>query len=295
MQIATHVLAYNVSRYIRLALRNMAPHVDKIYVVHSRQPLGYNREARNSMTNPTSTDEIRAAGLGDKVEIIEGVWAEEEGMRNACLARAKAEGFDWLLIQDADEFYTDKGWSQIKGALARGIRQQHYTTTWYNFWKSSHYVLVSTNGEIKECNAGFAVRCKSDLQFKCKRMTNSPCTMVIDSPCYHYGYVMSDEEMYTKIKTWSHAADFNSERWYRLKWLNWTEATRNLHPTDPTGWNRAIRFPLEQPEFAEEFALPVLLNHRVGLADVMRDGVYNTRAVLRVLARKGKKILKDSM
>jgi hypothetical protein len=145
---------------------------------------------------------------------------------------------------------------------------------------------VNANGEIKAANAGFAIRCRPHLRFRYKRLTNAQYTRVIDSPCYHYGYVMSDDEMHEKISTWSHAKDFNAEKWFRLKWLNWSEATRNLHPTNPVAWKKAIRFPLEQPEFAEEFALPINVRATRSLDDVLQDRIYDSKALLHDLARK---------
>lgn len=40
-----------------------------------------------------------------EIEVICSDFETEEDTRNDCLDRAIAEGFDWLVIQDADEFY----------------------------------------------------------------------------------------------------------------------------------------------------------------------------------------------
>jgi hypothetical protein len=271
MKIAVHLHAYNASRFIKLVLHNMAPFVDKIYVAYSHRPAGYVPESRANKSNPTAIDEILTAGIGAKLEVVQGDWLTEESMRNACLDRAKADGFDWMLIQDADEFYPEQSWHQILRVLRSNPQQEHFVTTWYNFWKSSHYVLANEHGEIKSTNAGFAIRCRQHLKFTDKRLTNAVNSRVIDAPCYHYGYVVSNEEMAHKISTWGHAREFNTERWYRLKWMNWRETTRYLHPTSPATWKSAIRFPLEQPDFADEFALPVKPAVGLTLNDLLSD------------------------
>ncbi len=171
--------------------------------------------------------------------------------------KARADGFDWFIIQDADEFYSEASWKKIKNILQNNKTDDHFTTTWYNFWKSSRFVLVNMNGSMKGTNAGFAVRCSSKLKFADRRICDTNITRVIDCPCYHYSYVMSDQEMREKIATWSHAHQVFSTSWFKYKWLNWTESTRWLNPVFPIADERAISFPLEQPDFAEQFAMPI--------------------------------------
>jgi len=279
MQIAAHVLAYNVSRFIRPVLKNMEPFVDKIYVAHSTCPFAYVPGVRESKVNPTTVEEILGAGIGPKLEIVEGSWLDEESMRNDCLKRAKAEGFDWLVTQDADEFYTEQGWEQLRATLLQNRRDDHYITPWLNFWKSSDYVLLNADGAMKQMNASFALRCRSPFQFVSRRQTNAVQSQVIDCPCFHYGYVMSDAEMMEKISTWSHANEVRSmTHWFRNKWLNWSEPTRYLHPTTPVIWPRAIRFSFDQPAFAAQFALPVSLKRDLSTGDMLGDYLYDTKA-----------------
>ena len=290
MKIATHVLAYNVNRFLKEVLENMEPHVDKIYIAYSEKPWGYVNTSRNNSTNPTKLSDVILASASKKIELVQGDWLTEEEMRNECLNRARVEGFDWFLVQDADEFYTEESWDQIKRTLLRNKSDDHFKTTWYNFWKSSQYVLVYPNGSIKHTNASFAFRCKSNINFVRKRwhMDNST---VLDYPCYHYGYVMSDIEMEEKISTWGHANELFAKSWYKYKWKNWNESTIYLHPTNPFSWSKAIRFPLQQPPFAEHFFLPTLLKQNDYL-DIAGDNIYNTNVILFESKKKVKRLIK---
>jgi hypothetical protein len=275
MKIAVHILAYNVSRFIRTALKNTAPHVDKIYVAYPKRPWNYTESSRAAKLNPTAFSEFETLELGTKIEVLQGDWMTEESMREECFTRAKAEGFDWLLIQDADELYEEKCWRQIRDKLERSASTEHFTTTWYNFWKSSQYVLQHPSGEIKGTNAGFAVRCLPHLHFTEKRLTNAASTTILDIPCHHYGYVMSDSEMEEKLTTWGHSHETNPNRWFRLKWRNWRESTRYLHPVSPPVWTRAIRWPYVQPDFAEEFALDVAAPLRISVGEQLEEIAFN--------------------
>lgn len=256
MKLAAHMLAYNVDRYLPAAVTSLLPHVDRLYVAYPSRPFSYIPESRSSLGNPTPKSILDPFLSSGKIEIIEGDWEREEQTRNACFERARQEGFDWLLTIDADEFYSDESWDQAKTYLKTHSKARVVATTWYNFYKSSHYVAMDQYGSIKSTNANFAIRCVEGLTFADRRIPSDRDNVILDTPCYHYGYVLTDDEMLTKLKTWSHAGDFNTMRWFRLKWLGWSESTRNIHPTWPICWQRAIRFPLPQPPFAHEFALP---------------------------------------
>lgn len=296
MKIAAHVLAYNVTRFLKPVLENLEPHVDKIYIAHAEKPFGYIEKSRETLRNPTKIADIQAASSSNKIEIISGDWKTEEDMRNDCLIKARQDGFDWFITQDADEFYSETAWKQIKNILLRNKSDDHFITTWYNFWKSSHYVLMDMNGGIKSTNAGFALRCASDIKFIDRRLCNNQHRKVIDTPCHHYSYVMSDTEMAEKIATWSHAHQLYSSSWYKYKWLNWSESSKWLNPVYPMEYLRAVRFPMEQPDFAEQFALPLgntSQKKTPGFGDVMGENLYDA-SVHMVLAKNSvKKVVKS--
>lgn len=276
MQIAVHVLAYDVNRYINAMLRNVAPHVDKIYIAYPKRPWNYIPASRETRSNPTKLEDINLGDFKHKVEIIPGDWEKDEDSRNACFDRAKAEGFDWFLIQDADEFYTEESWRLIRDQLAKPTDCELFKTPWFNFWKSSEFVITDAYGSIKNVNAGFALRCKSDLYFDHSRTSNAQKVQVLDCPCYHYGWVKSDQEMFEKVTQWTHAHQFNGPRWFEVKWLNWNYATVNLSPRSMM-WRRAIRFPLHQPEFAFQFSCPVDPEKQLTIKQCLSESIYNFR------------------
>ena len=94
--------------------------------------------------------------------------------------------------------------------------------------------------------------------------------------------------MLEKIKTWGHSAEFNTDLWYQIKWLDWTEDTKNLHPTYPGIWRQAIRFPLEQPKFSEQFSLEINYKNSemaYRLKNIIYDAKFNIRDKARLLKR----------
>ena len=253
MQIATHILAYNVNSSIKEVIENISPHVDKIFIAYPKRPWAYKLTERNNRQNPTSLDFILECSKGHNVEIIKGDWEYDEDTRNECFELAKSQGFDWFMLQDADEFFDDKGWDLILNELKKSKNEKFFQTTWYNFWKSSEFVIVNDDGTIKSIKANLALRCLKDIKYVRSGIPNIEKNKLIDARCYHYGYVRTDFEVESKIKTWTHTNQFNNEAWYSIKWLNWNENTLNLNPTNPYLWKKAINFPYEQPNFAKKF------------------------------------------
>jgi len=291
MQLAVHILAYNVSRFLPHVIENVAPFVDKIFLAYPRLPFAYIPKSRLEKTNPTTLEELTTITSGTPIEIVEGDWLDEESMRNACLDRARSQGFDWLIIQDADEFYPEETWLQIRKLMLNAKNDDHLTTTSYNFWKSSYYVIVYRSGNIKHATAGFAIRCRPDTAFINKRLTNVSVSKTIDCACYHYGYALTDQEMEEKLQTWSHAHQFNTRRWFEIKWLNWRLETKNIDQICPPAWKRAVRFPFHQPEFAHTFALPIMELPKPTIGTVCSELAYDGYAYTYDMLRRTKRLV----
>jgi hypothetical protein len=277
-------------------MRNMEKFVDTIYLAWSPTSFGYTMPRQE---NPTNIYSYEFSKLLCDVRIIEGEWSNEEAMRNACLNYATIEGHDWLVVQDADEFYQAQDWHMLANYLKVAPQDiASVSTTWYQFWKHPFLVAENADKTIKSCNACFALRCNNEILFHSKRLPRIPCKMrsvLIDASCFHYGYALSDDEMYKKICTWSHSSEFNRDRWFRLKWLKWTLETKNIAPTNPSSWPRAIWFPGFQPDFVGN-----LFGTNLGLtSEIIRNScnhsLENTCYDLEVLAlaslRKTKKKL----
>ena len=281
-------------------LRNAAPYVDKIYIAYPSRPWAYSQYARENLTNPTKLDDVLIEGLDCDVEIVRGDWKYDEDTRNHLLSLARTEGFEWMIIQDADEFYNRDSWIRSTDLMRSGDLEdaELLLTPWYNFWKTPEYVIENHNGGIKSLNEGFAIRCSNpNLRFIFSRTSNAKNRRVVDEPCFHYGYVMSDEQMRLKIQTWAHTkqiADIN--KWYKLKWKNWSESTRYLHPGSPIHWSRAIRFPHPQPDFYWDFMPRKELTQREkGLILAFQEKVWDSLYLVKWSLRYFKGLIRASL
>jgi hypothetical protein len=277
MQIAVHILAYNVNLFLKEVIENSSPHVDKIFIAHPKRPWAYNLKSRNEDKNPTSLEFVEECSKGHNVEIIQGDWMYDEDTRNACFNLAKSQGFDWFITQDADEFYDDEGWDIIIKELKKSKNEKFFISNWYNFWKSSQYVIMYDNGSIKGTNSNFALRCLKEIKFFSKRKPNLTKPKLINADCYHYSMIFNDLEMKNKIESWGHTNEFNHKIWYQTKWLNWNENTLYLNPSNPRHWKKAIKFPYKQPFFSEKFSSNIEFRD-LNVKEKINDFIYDIKS-----------------
>lgn len=275
---AAHVLMFDCEQFILHMIDNCAPFVEKIYVAYSEVPWTYNTKSRITYTNSTQKDILSKSKYFNKIELIEGSWDTEEDQRNTCLLKAQKEGFDYLITQDADEFYRKEDYKKNLDEIIANPTHDVYITPWYVFWKSSDYVIQYQNGNITDYNVGFAINCKSEVKFTSRRMSNAKASYKLSGVCYHLAYVLTDEQVYRKISTWGHSHQFNRDSWYYRKWLHWNESTRNLHPLTPYYWKCAVKFKGDIPEVLAEFKSSDIRMIKNNLFDNIWDFVEDTKS-----------------
>lgn len=267
MKFGVHMFLYNVNRFILPALANCGPHVDRIYVIYSEQPWSrYNAQARGLYRNRTSPDILDQSPYRDKITLLRGEWESEDDARNAALSRARSDGMDYLVVQDADEYYFHADYRKNLEFLAAHPEVSYFRAQWYLFWKSTDYIIQGWHGKVISNCENFAVNCRTPVTFSRYRLVAAPVEAALTVPGvgYHLSSVYSDEEMLEKLSTWGHAQQVgNRQRWFEQKWQYWTESTRFLSVIPPraTSW-KAIRFDAPLPEVLRDFPNPDVVFRR---------------------------------
>ena len=248
MKFATHVLFYNVDKFILKNIDNSGPHVDRIYVTYSKKPWVYNKKARKNFSNTSNLDLLEQSKFYNKITIIEGEWEYDEDQRNACLEKAKQDGIDYLINHDADEFYFHKDFKKMIAEVKSNPDYDYYITPMINFWKTLDYIVLTNNGEKIVGQPELIVNLNKTQEFIRARRLSGKNIYSLSVLCYHASFVLSNEECWNKINTWGHTHQFKLKRWYKQKWLKWNIDTINLHPVTPKAWSRAIKYNGALPE-----------------------------------------------
>jgi hypothetical protein len=267
---AVHVLMFDCEKTILRMLDNCGPHVDKIFVTYSSLPWTYNERARKEFKNSTDKNILEKSNFFSKIQLIEGEWETEEDERNNCLKFVKDQNFDFLIIQDADEFYTKEDYQKNLSEIRKQPWYELYQSPVRSFWKNLHYILVNKNETIN-----FAINCNKEIKFKSLRSTNAKKKLKLSGICYHLTTVLTDDEYKKKLAHWGHATKFRQEEWFQKKWLKWNESTKNLHPLTPWHWKKAIRYDGPIPAELEGFEEPIVEQYNKNSYEIFFDKWYD--------------------
>jgi len=245
------VLAYNQQEYLGYCLRALLPCVDHVVALLPDAPfVRYNPDARREFTSLDATPRILAEldAEFDGLTVVEGRWDGEPEMRNEGLGRLRELGVEVCLSVDADEFYPDGGVERLLAAVeADASPGAVYYARYHTCYRTFQRRVVSDH------RMAVAVHLVDDTHFPRRRTaTGERRDLGDDHFFWNMGYVLSDERMWEKIRTWSHAHEV-LDGWWRDKWLGFTPETRDLFRKEP-----ASRWPCTVPVDPRE--LPAILH-----------------------------------
>ncbi|MCA6379549.1 MAG: hypothetical protein IM606_16935 [Cytophagales bacterium] len=280
-KIAVQILYFNSHHFILHTLANCVSHVDKIFLSYSPSPWSvYNKDALNDFKNQSSLDIVRQSINYSKVEIVQGVWETEEAQREACRLIAQEQGYDFLIVQDADEFYLPEDYESNIQLMVENPQYEVYQTPWINFWKSTRYALVHkqhlgvSNTLYSTCPL-FAINLRLPVKFESRRVPkNSTSVFQLKGICFHLSYVFSDIDMFIKISTWGHAHQVN-KNWFKWKWLAWHFDKRNINPFCSVDWVKAVPFTGLLPAELQRFENPIHISIQLTLYDRLQEFLHD--------------------
>ncbi len=240
-------MAYKQDDYLGYCLSAIYPHVDLIEVMQSDRPFtAYNPMSRHEFMTPDKTLEILQAfpDTHRKMHITVGEWADEESMRKEATDNLRRRGASICLIIDADEFWPDGLLESCIAYMHQNLEQGQVAWSRYK----TLFKRVDRLVDFPGARLPIAFECHSELRFIDRRV---PAGDRIDLPqefyYWHLGYVLSDERMYEKIHTFSHAHEVPSS-WYQDKWIQFSDDTTDLCRKDPKRWPRTVSLnPWELP------------------------------------------------
>jgi hypothetical protein len=235
------VLGYKQEEYISYSLRCLAPFCDHVVVMYSEAPwIVSNPMAREHFGTPDRTREILDALCSEhpNIQVVEGVWDSAPQVRQAALRRLRRLGVEVCLITDADEIYPD---GMVERLLAHIDRRSHpgavYYARYMTCYRRFDYVVESDH------RMSIAVHLDETTEFR--QLPRRPTGVHLDLPddiyYWHMGYVLSDERMWEKIHTISHAHEVLPD-WYESKWLKWSPDETDLFRKEPASrWGSTVR------------------------------------------------------
>lgn len=257
------LLFYSDSTILRM-IDNCAPFVEKIYIGYSEVPwTDYNKASRSAFKSTATPDILKDCKWNHKIEVIQGVWPSDEAERNELLDRARQDGMDYVIVQDADEFYHPEELQKNIDGIKANPDYPVYRCPWTVFFKTTDYVLkvrpdmLSKPTTVTTC-PNFAVNCRlPDVHFSWTRLANRMDeAFMLPGLCLHLAWVLDDGKVWMKVQTWGHSHQFDGKKWYRHKWLAWKPSSRYIGHITRFNYVQAVPFTGKLPKELIGFPAP---------------------------------------
>lgn len=239
MKTGVQILVYNQEEYLEYFLKSIYPHVDVIQVMYSEKPFTkYNNKSRSEFKKIDSSLDILLSfpDFKRKIYIQNGIWKDEESMRNAALQLLKEKDVQLCLIFDVDEFWPDGMLLHLIEYLIENLRINQVAWCHEKILFKQFDRLI----DFPQSKLPIAFIINENSEFINRRI---PSGVKIKLPpiffYWHLGYVLPDQRMYEKIMTFSHA-DEVPEKWYKEKWINFSTKTTDLCRKGGPHWEKTV-------------------------------------------------------
>lgn len=258
-EVAAYMPVYNEGPYMETLLKWLVPRVGAIFVAESiipwspgAKPGGESKAVVDKVIEdmPEAAKVIRYLKVGDDFDKDKPLLREAK-QRNYVLERIREEGFKFVWMVEADEFYRDSEaeclWDWFFERVTAGARAA--SCKWQTYWRSVHWRIDPP--ENFRPNVAFL----SDCSFHHGRVLSIPdekeSVEVPDRICVvrHYSWARTPEDVRKKLSAWGHSKETNPE-WYEKVFMSWKpgDAVFNVHPTTPENYKTIVRCDLPVPE-----------------------------------------------
>lgn len=290
IKFAILTLAFYGEGTMERMLQNTGGFVDKIYLSHSPIPWSaYNTNACDNYKSEFDTKKIRSLPYTDKITLLEGVWASEEDQRNHGLEAARGDGIDYLIIQDLDEFYLPEDFEKNLEGIRQHPNAPVYRCPWTVFWKNTSYVIQVREHEGKSLQTvttcpNFGVNVNwPGIHFSSRRLVNEiDRAYMLDGLCLHLAWVLSDAEVQQKISTWGHSHQFDTQKWYRHKWLAWKPSMHYIGHITRANYIQAVPYLGNLPTEIQDLPTPPQEYQALSVLDKLDSWMLDIISIIKI-------------
>jgi hypothetical protein len=219
MKVAVLITAYNEGEYIAQCIKQWEGYVDKVTVLLSVYP--WNGQP---VEDDGTLFKARKAGA----EVIAHHWNTEHEQRSWGCARLY--DYDWVIICDADEFYTKEDKDKLFKTLENTEEACFRANKVITYWK--HKYVLEPPDTHKPIVAVDPKRIKF-WEYRMPSIVSEPrftdWQPVVDISMHHFSWSKPNHKIKAKIDNYSHNNLIRPD-WYMETWLKWTPDMKNVRP-----------------------------------------------------------------
>src|SRR6266850_4604885 len=226
---------FDDDRWLHASLQSIYQDCDVILVLIANAP--WNGPPRSTATTVQSVESF--PDPQKKIQLIRGDWKTETQQRNEGLRLLKKRGVDYCFVVDADEVYDPLQLRRMMIFAPCLPEVDCWHISMVTYWKSCRY-RIDPPEQFQPpvlLQVGRA-RFTENRHAKGERHAQVPRHVAV---MHHLSYARSDQEIRTKIRSFSHAAEVKPD-WYERVWKGWDadHALENLNPAYPEAYGRAV-------------------------------------------------------
>lgn len=178
-------------------------------------------------------DDTAQKALTTGAVVISREWEHEHEQRNDCMELLR--DMDYVIVSHCDTWFTKADLRKLK---EMDLTQRHYSCNTFTYWKDYDTVIypyLSLPTILVRSDATF----KHILNIE-NEEANPP---VLDITCHHVAWVKTDDEVKSKLASYSHAEEIQ-DGWYDKVWKGWKPGMVDFGPTNPHDFQSTVKHTL---------------------------------------------------
>lgn len=246
MKIGAVYCVYDDDEFLEVSLEPVKNNLDKVLFLISDVPW-FGKVTDNSSTISKIKN---LCLLNSNFELVQDHWVNEADQRNFGLTYFYSQNIDYCFIIDTDEIYQEEQFKNIIQYISTHHEIVAFHIYWNTYWTKQYYVITPREEftpliAVKTDNFIFTsmrqgitgIQRTKDFVFTSKQKERYN-GVIINKFCFHLSYARTNEKIKRKIETFSHANQIN-KTWYEEVWKKWRPTSKNLHPIEPSQYNKA--------------------------------------------------------
>jgi glycosyltransferase involved in cell wall biosynthesis len=218
VKIAVLIITYNEEEYIKQCI-NQWGELPVLVLLSTKPWNGIPKESDNSLRLIKETN----------AKVVCQEWKTEYEQRNYGLAMLY--DYDWVIISDSDEFYTEKDRKLLLETLENSQEKCHRANELVTYWKSSDFIFEPGDKHkpiiaVNPKKIKFFEHRQPQSVEEIKLQQEQP---IIPVKIHHFSWVKPDNKIKGKIEAFSHY-DIIKPGWYEDVWLKWNLEMNDIRP-----------------------------------------------------------------
>jgi len=231
---------YSDDWFLEESVKSSIDFVDRVLIARTLKP--WNGKPMDLTETEKTLSRLKSI-YGNKIEIFEGEFENEQEQRNFLIEKSRIFNYNGAFIIDADEIFLPGAFNFLY-KIIQNESPLAIRTSYLTFIKDASFNVAPPF----ETNL-FYISLMENVKFEWARKTNvEPLFVETDNPeILHFSYLRkNDADIRQKIENFMHNNDADWEKWFDEVYKKFNKNLKNFHPVWPESWSGLELFDVEK-------------------------------------------------